>query len=216
MTAIHLLFAMTFVLFAVQADLGTAPLNHAQEGILRTDGEAVFSIYVVEGVSYSIEGTCDADCTDLDLTLLDPVSQRVVAQDTELDVVPVLHFEANRSGVFDVRVAMAHCAAASCSWHVETGEMRTGLLPEAATKVMDVLLHQGAAYRFEGHCDADCGDVDLTLTGLSGVTVADDHLPDDFPVLFHAPERTGSFVLEVTMASCDVEFCVWAVILYVE
>ena len=199
-----------------QTDLGTAPLNNIQEGVLRADGEALFSIYVVEGVSYAIEGKCDADCTDLDLTVLNPTSQTVVTRDIELDAIPILRFEANRSGVLDVRVAMARCAAASCSWRVETGEMSSGMLPAAETAVVNVFLRQGTAYRFEGHCDSDCGDIDLTLRNPSGITVEDDVLPDDFPVLLHEPERTGRFLLEVTMASCDVEPCIWAVILYAE
>ena len=182
---------MNSILFGLQADLGVAPLNYAQRGVLKAGGEALFSIQLVEGVSYFIHGNCDGECTDLDLTLLDPVPQIVAAQDTDLDGAPILHFEAARSSVLDVRVAMVSCAAEPCSWHVQTGEMSSGTLPEGATDAMEVFLRQGVEYSLQGVCDSDCGDVDLSLDDPSGLTVASDHLLDDVPVLLYEPQRTG-------------------------
>ena len=71
--------------------------------------------------------------------------------------------------------------------------MNAGTLPATATEVMNVFLRQGAAYRLEGHCDSDCGGIDLTLTDRSAITVADDHLSDDFPVLFRGDRADRPF-----------------------
>lgn len=67
--------------------------------------------YFLEGES--IYGTCDADCSDLDLFLYDGAGN-LVASDTLLDAVPIV--TAPYAGDFTVTVSMPSCStSAGCA-----------------------------------------------------------------------------------------------------
>lgn len=74
-----------------------------------------FTLQVNEGVEYFFMAVCDADCGDVDMALFDEDDNELVS-DIEQDDYPYLHFGANQSGVWTVRVLMANCGADTCLW----------------------------------------------------------------------------------------------------
>ena len=71
---------------------------------------------VQSGRRYTLIGACDADCTDLDLRVLD--GTYVVAQDVGDDEHPRLEITPAQSGTLTVEVIMAACAQNPCSYGV--------------------------------------------------------------------------------------------------
>ena len=67
--------------------------------------------------SYAIVGVCDADCSDLDLVLVN-ASGGESAADRELDDVPVVTFQADADGRYVVKVEMATCGTERCEYGV--------------------------------------------------------------------------------------------------
>ena len=193
--------------------MGVGPLNEPQHGMLRMGEHSVISIELMEGFGYSIQGSCDADCSDMDLTLMDPVQRVVLAEDDDLDAVPVISFVPSRSGEFDVLVSVPSCSIEPCGWDVIVAQSTSGALTGGSSESMEVFLRAGIRYQLWGLCDADCSDVDLRLDDLSGRTLAEDYLTDDIPLLLYQPEVTGQFNLTVDMASCNVDPCIWTVFL---
>ncbi|MEN8445567.1 MAG: hypothetical protein ABG776_11205 [Cyanobacteria bacterium J06555_13] len=59
----------------------------------------------------NIYGTCDSDCTDLDMYLYDGYGN-LVAEDTELDAYPIV--TAPYTGEFYIEVTMPSCYAEAC------------------------------------------------------------------------------------------------------
>ena len=213
MTILGRLTAIGAISVAFQAELGVAPLNQTEEGMLDEGLQQAFSIQVIEDISYVLTGTCSGDCVDLDLVLWDPVLQLVVAEDIEADDVPFLWFEPRRTGILDATVKMVRCDEEPCSWTVRTEEVNSGELEEGSVEEITLFLRKGVEYRLRGSCDTDCEDVDLRLDDRSNKTVASDYLADDSPNLVYAPQRTGRFILTVEMVHCDVEPCRWMVAL---
>lgn len=82
-------------------------------GELEQGGVGEFTIEAEEGVEYFFMGVCDADCGDLDMALFDENDNEMVT-DIEQDDYPYLHFGAERSGVWTIRVLMANCSTATC------------------------------------------------------------------------------------------------------
>jgi hypothetical protein len=69
------------------------------------------------GTQYQIVGTCDSDCSDMDLTLYAPSGDEVDT-DVELDDVPIVSVTPSRSGTYRVKVVMATCSAEPCRYGV--------------------------------------------------------------------------------------------------
>jgi hypothetical protein len=69
------------------------------------------------GMEYQIMGTCDQDCTDLDLTLYDG-NGNVVDSDLMDDDVPIVTVTVGRSGSFRLRVSMAACSQEPCRYGI--------------------------------------------------------------------------------------------------
>lgn len=65
----------------------------------------------------------------------------------------------------------------------------------------------GAAYRIIGACDNECSDIDIELIDASGAVVASDTLPDDYPIVDHAPTANGAYVVRMIMQRCTVAPC---------
>ena len=65
----------------------------------------------------------------------------------------------------------------------------------------------GVEYMIMGVCDADCDDLDLTLTDPDGNEITSDALNDAYPVLLFTAPASGAHILWVTMYDCSVSPC---------
>lgn len=86
-------------------------------GALDDTEEEMVQLDLDIGREYQIMGACDADCSDLDLTLYDG-NGNVVDSDLLDDDVPVVTVTVSRSGTFSVRVSMAACSAEPCRYGI--------------------------------------------------------------------------------------------------
>jgi len=113
--------------YTAQIDAALAAVAGAYENAGYTVADAVEPDLLAAGGSYTVElyfpagaksvvlGLCDADCTDLDLTLFDE-NDNVVDQDFAVDAGPVVEVVPEWSGQFYVSVDMVDCLAADCLW----------------------------------------------------------------------------------------------------
>jgi hypothetical protein len=76
-----------------------------------------YSFQLVAGRSYTILGVCDNDCSDLDITLIDPAGNQV-AEDLLTDDKPVASVTARRSGRYRATISMASCSTGACFYAV--------------------------------------------------------------------------------------------------
>jgi len=86
-------------------------------GSLAEGNASVLHVWLSRGVDYSIRGTCDNDCMDLDLELIAPDGTRMDG-DFLPDDVPVVEVRPAQSGYYRIRVAMATCHIAPCQYAV--------------------------------------------------------------------------------------------------
>jgi hypothetical protein len=71
-----------------------------------------------------------------------------------------------------------------------------------------VSLNAGANYGFIGACDGDCTNVDIELIRMeTGGVVANDMLPDDFPIVSYRPEANGQYMVRLLMQACTHSPC---------
>lgn len=64
------------------------------------------------GTTYQVIGTCDSDCSDLDLDILEGTTS--VGSDVLDDDVPIVIFVAARTATYTVKVIMAACSSQPC------------------------------------------------------------------------------------------------------
>ena len=74
------------------------------------------------------------------------------------------------------------------------------------TQSVTVDLEAGTTYAILGVCDEDCSDLDLRLYGANGL-IDSDVAMDDFPIVRVTTTQSGTFRIEVVMASCSVDPC---------
>ena len=74
-------------------------------------------VYLTAGTTYAFAGSCDSDCHDLDIKLLDS-DLSVVAQDVEKDDTPVVVYTPTYSGYFAVVPILAQCDVRQCAYAV--------------------------------------------------------------------------------------------------
>jgi len=86
-----------------------------RSGMLNTDEAASFQTTLVEGTSYAIVAVCDDDCSRLQLTLLSP-SGSDIAKERNSESLPTLHFTAEITAVYSIRVVMEGCRWNPC-WY---------------------------------------------------------------------------------------------------
>jgi hypothetical protein len=86
-------------------------------------------------------------------------------------------------------------------------DMIVGVLDPGAEVGLEVDLVAGVEYMIMGVCDADCDDLDLTLTDTEGTEVSSDALDDAYPVLVFTAPSSGAHILWVTMFDCSVSPC---------
>jgi len=71
-----------------------------------------------------------------------------------------------------------------------------------------ISLNSGAAYAFIGACDNDCSNVDIELIDMNtGGVVANDMLPDDFPIASYRPNANGQYMVRLLMQACTTSPC---------
>ncbi len=75
-------------------------------------------------------------------------------------------------------------------------------------------LKQGLSYKIVSVCDADCSDLDLTLTDESGNDIDSDDQKDDMPIVSVSPRWTGKFTLRVKMYACNSSPCYYGIGIY--
>ncbi len=86
-----------------------------RSGVLNTDEAASFQTTLVKGTSYAIVAVCDDDCSRLQLTLLSP-SGSDIAKERNSESLPTLHFTAEITAVYSIRVVMEGCRWNPC-WY---------------------------------------------------------------------------------------------------
>ncbi len=69
----------------------------------------------------------------------------------------------------------------------------------------------GTSYVLFGACDNDCTDVDLRIFDTSGNLVMQDLGLDDTPALAFTASGTGSYRIEVIMATCRRNPCYYGI-----
>lgn len=76
------------------------------------------SIWLQAGVEHAFSGRCDADCSDLDLRL---VNRRgtVVAESTDTSAFPAIRFTPTSNGTYRLEVIMYRCTIEPCEYDVE-------------------------------------------------------------------------------------------------
>ena len=86
-------------------------------GSLRNSTSEIVTLELDIGTEYRIMGACDADCSDMDLTLYAP-SGAVVSSDVQMDDYPIVSVEPGRTGTYRLKVVMATCTAEPCRYGV--------------------------------------------------------------------------------------------------
>lgn len=76
-------------------------------------GSIEYVLSINEGGAYAIYGTCDVDCSDIDLHVHDTDGE-LMFEDTASDDVPQLDFYADRGGAFRVTIDMVSCQTETC------------------------------------------------------------------------------------------------------
>lgn len=84
-------------------------------GVLNAEESAWFAVTLSAGVSYSIVGVCDNDCSKLQLVLTTP-DHNELAIDRRSENFPVLRFTPRDTRVFHVKIVMEMCQVSPC-WY---------------------------------------------------------------------------------------------------
>lgn len=108
---------------SMMANEGFLPADEPVTGTLAQGDDEEFELDLQSGVSYFIVGVCDSDCSDLDLVLTDERGDEVES-DRELDDVPMLVLEAERTGSYVLSVQMATCSTRVCYYGVRVFQQR--------------------------------------------------------------------------------------------
>ena len=82
-------------------------------GLLPAGGNVFLEVNLRAGVDYMVVGTCDYDCSDMDLAAYTGAGTSL-ASDVELDDVPVVSFRAETSGPYLIEISMPGCDADTC------------------------------------------------------------------------------------------------------
>ena len=88
-------------------------LGTIQEGELAGGQTMRITATFLEGADYMVVGFCDEDCTNLDLTLFDPLGNET-ENDRLPDPEPILWFTAEETGSFDIQVDAVDCGETTC------------------------------------------------------------------------------------------------------
>ncbi|MEM9300995.1 MAG: hypothetical protein AAGE01_02735 [Pseudomonadota bacterium] len=81
-----------------------------------SDSEA-YTLELSDFYEYIAIGVCDEDCSDLDLVIYDDDGDRI-AEDVEIDDVPIISGQPDYAGVYYLEVQMIDCDVEPCSYGV--------------------------------------------------------------------------------------------------
>jgi hypothetical protein len=100
---------------AKQLAKGFSPVAGQEDQVVAMQPTEVHAwrINLRRGQTYRILAECDAECTDLDLELMDP-SGKIIERDTLPDSYPVLNIEPAADGAYTARLVMKTCTIAPC------------------------------------------------------------------------------------------------------
>ena len=98
-------------------DQGYSMSHEIFMGSLNDDASESLNIPLDGGTQYVLMGTCDQDCTDVDLIIYDPDGKQI-DKDEETDDKPILQLTARNSGRYRVKVSMPTCSADPCRYGV--------------------------------------------------------------------------------------------------
>ena len=96
-------------------DQGYAPLHDTRYDLLEDGATSTVSLELEGGRTYQFVAKCDADCTDLDVRVLDPHGA-VVDADVEPDDHPLASASPATGGTYRIEITMADCDAMHCGW----------------------------------------------------------------------------------------------------
>ncbi len=95
------------------------------------------------------------------------------------------------------------------------GDVRTGSVDSGERESIALALEGHQDYVIVGVCDNDCSDLDLYLYDGRGTQVDVDVEMDDAPVVEVTPSGSGSYQVDVVMATCSVSPCFYGVEVFV-
>ena len=90
-------------------------------GVLNLEESEWFAVTLTAGVSYSIIGVCDNDCSSLQLVLATP-DRNELGTDRRGENFPVVRFTPPETRVFRVKVVMDACLVSPCWYGVAVVE----------------------------------------------------------------------------------------------
>lgn len=94
-------------------------------------------------------------------------------------------------------------------------KVRTGMLGEGESDLIQVVLNGQRSYMFLGACDDDCTDVDIEVFDGDTLLVGDVQT-DDIPLVSVKSGAAGVHTVRLTMAKCSAGTCAWALGTYIE
>ncbi len=107
------------------AAVGTSPGLPVvrRSGMLNTDEAASFQATLARHTPYAIIAVCDDDCSRLQLTLLTS-SGSEIAKERNSESLPTLHFTAETTAVYGIRVVMEGCRWNPCWYGIAVVPLR--------------------------------------------------------------------------------------------
>lgn len=112
-----------------------------------------------------------------------------------------------------VRAQAIFAGAAYAADGYELVDVLCGTLREGRDATYSTTVGAGSQVAYVAVCDQDCGDIDLRLLGGGSVLEQDLEL-DAWPIISYRSRRRQSLRLEVSMYSCSVEPCYFAVAMF--
>jgi hypothetical protein len=148
-------------------------------GSLKSEASESFTLTLENGLEYLLVGTCDVDCTDIDLTIFDEAGNDVDS-DYEEDDAPVLTVTPSRTQSYRVHVYMASCTSEPCWYAVGVFSRRATATSDVSTSPSGSRVESGSLAA--GDPTLDSGEYyDIySLSGTAGDYVVIDLQSSDF------------------------------------
>ena len=131
---------------------------------------------------------------------------------------PVLASAQDHRGIIDTQFDKAASAIAEQGFRVSQGvlpqDTTVGLLPAGGNVMLEVNLRAGVNYMVVGTCDYDCSDMDLAAYTSAGDDLGSDVELDDVPVVSFRADRSGPYLISVSMPGCETDTCYFGFRIY--
>lgn len=98
---------------AAYLSLGFHRVTSTGSQTLSDDQSKTYDLPVIAGQRYAVLGACDADCSDLDIKVMDATGREVIS-DVATDDLPTAYFEASQTGNYRLEVKMYQCNTSPC------------------------------------------------------------------------------------------------------